>query len=79
MFPDGTAELTFVNGSEGGTYTTDNLEAATDYQITAVAYDENGQAADPVTHAFKTEALPTGPAAFRSKRSLRPTVRSASP
>ena len=60
--PDGTAELTFVNGSEGGTYTTDNLEAATDYQITAVAYDENGQAADPVTHAFKTEALPTGPA-----------------
>ncbi len=23
--PDGTAELTFVNGSEGGTYTTDNL------------------------------------------------------
>lgn len=60
--PDGTVELTFVNGSEGGTYTTDNLEAATDYQITAVAYDENGQAADPVTHAFKTEALPTGPA-----------------
>ena len=23
---------------------------------------KNGQAADPVTHAFKTEALPTGPA-----------------
>ena len=76
--PDGTAELTFVNGSEGGTYTTDNLEAATDYQITAVAYDENGQAADPVTHAFKTEARPAPPS-FRSKRSLRPTVRSASP
>ena len=61
--PDGTADLTLVNNSEGGTYTADNLQEEADYLITAVAYDENGQATDPVTYAFKTEALPTGPAA----------------
>lgn len=61
--PDGTADLTLVNNSEGGTYTVDNLQEEADYLITAVAYDENGQATDPVTYAFKTEALPTGPAA----------------
>ncbi len=61
--PDGTADLTLVNNSEGGTYTVDNLQEEADYLITAVAYDENGQATAPVTYAFKTEALPTGPAA----------------
>lgn len=61
--PDGTADLTLVNNSEGGTYTVDNLQEEADYLITAVAYDENGQATDPVTYAFKTEAFPTGPAA----------------
>ncbi len=70
--PDGTAELTFVNGSEGGTYTTDNLEAATDYQITAVAYDENGQAADPSPTHSKPKPFRPAPPSFRSKRSLRP-------
>lgn len=77
--PDGTAELTFVNGSEGGTYTTDNLEAATDYQITAVAYDETGRPPIPSPTHSKPKPFRPAPPSFRSKRSLRPTVRSASP
>lgn len=55
-------EFTFERNAESGTYTVDNLTAETDYLITAIAYDDEDKPCEPATHAFRTEALPTGPA-----------------
>ena len=65
--PDGTAELTFVNGSEGGTYTPPSHMTKT------------GRPPIPSPTHSKPKPFRPAPPSFRSKRSLRPTVRSASP
>lgn len=62
--PDETGEMTFYRNTDEQTVEVKGLSASTEYIITALAYDEEGNAYDPETRRFKTEAFPEGPASI---------------
>ncbi|MDE7069099.1 MAG: fibronectin type III domain-containing protein [Alistipes sp.] len=62
--PDEEGEMTFYRNTDEQTVEVKGLSAATEYIITAVAYDEEGNAYDPETRRFTTAAFPEGPASI---------------
>lgn len=62
--PDEEADMTFFRTTEKQTVTVKGLSASTQYIITALAYDEEGDASDPQTKRFTTDAFPEGPASI---------------
>lgn len=63
----GKKEFTVIKTSELKTIVCDGLTQETDYQITAVAYNENGDISKEDKKTFRTERTPAAPASAEIK------------
>lgn len=62
--PDEEGEMTFYRNTDEQTVEVKGLSPSTEYIITALAYDEEGNASDPETSRFTTAEFPDGPASI---------------